>query len=214
MQFARLMTAMAMVAGVGLAQTPTPPQSPALVRGVLLERDTDSATGQISVRAPDNQVYRYQFDRKTYVEREEHMIEAKLLVPGEKVEVVSDTVPGSVLRYARTIHVLPEPPPPRPSSAGRLRAYRTPAERTIPTGNLTYSGVVFRLNGERIVLHTRDGGEQALALRKDTRYVENGEIVEADSLKLNTRVFVRAGKDLYDQLEAYQVIWGSILEPK
>jgi len=64
------------------------------------------------------------------------------------------------------------------------------------------------------VLHTREGGEQSLLLRKDTRYVENGEIVEAGNLKLNMRVFVRAGKDLYDQLEAYQVIWGSILEPR
>jgi hypothetical protein len=25
---------------------------------------------------------------------------------------------------------------------------------------------------------------------------------------------VRAGKDLYDQVEAYQVIWGKILDPK
>ena len=34
------------------------------------------------------------------------------------------------------------------------------------------------------------------------------------SLKPNMRVFVRAGKDLYDQVEAYQVIWGKILDPK
>ena len=28
------------------------------------------------------------------------------------------------------------------------------------------------------------------------------------------RVFVRAGKDLYNEVEAYQVIWGSILTPR
>jgi hypothetical protein len=28
------------------------------------------------------------------------------------------------------------------------------------------------------------------------------------------RVFVRAGKDIYEQVEAYQVIWGKILEPR
>jgi hypothetical protein len=28
------------------------------------------------------------------------------------------------------------------------------------------------------------------------------------------RVFVRAGKNLYEQVEAYQIIWGQILEPK
>ncbi|SPF44191.1 conserved hypothetical protein [Candidatus Sulfopaludibacter sp. SbA4] len=194
------------------AQTPPPP-APALVRGVLLERDTESPSGEFSVRAPDNQVYRYQFDRKTYVERDDQMIDVKRLEPGEKVEVVSDIVSGLVLRYARTIHVLPEPRPARPSSAARLRPAR-PAIDGTPTGNLTFSGVVFRVTGERIVLHTREGGEQSLLLRKDTRYVENGEIVEAGNLKLNMRVFVRAGKDLYDQLEAYQVIWGSILEPR
>ena len=28
------------------------------------------------------------------------------------------------------------------------------------------------------------------------------------------RVFVRAGKDVYQQVEAYQVIWGTILTPQ
>ena len=44
--------------------------------------------------------------------------------------------------------------------------------------------------------------------------MENGEIVEAANLRPNMRVFVRAGKDLYDQLEAYQVVWGDILRPQ
>jgi hypothetical protein len=74
--------------------------------------------------------------------------------------------------------------------------------------------VVFRVTGERLVLHTREGGDQSILLRKDTRFLENGETVEAENLKPNMRVFVKAGKDLYDQVEAYQVIWGSILDPK
>jgi len=37
--------------------------------------------------------------------------------------------------------------------------------------------------------------------------------VEAADLKPNTRVFVRAGKNLGDQIEAYQIIWGEILHP-
>ena len=39
-------------------------------------------------------------------------------------------------------------------------------------------------------------------------------LVDAATLKPNMRVFVRAGKDLYDQVEAYQVIWGTILDPR
>lgn len=201
-----------LVSSIVVAQAPPP--SPALVRGVLLERDQPNGSGEFSVRAADNQVFRYQFDAKTYVEREKQMIDVARLQPGEKVEVVSDTVPGSVLRYARTIHVFEDAPPPRSLTAGRLRAYRTATERSVPAGTLTYSGVVFRVTGERLVLHTREGGDQSLLLRKDTRFLENGETVEAGNLKPNMRVFVRAGKDLYDQVEAYQVIWGSILDPK
>jgi hypothetical protein len=203
---------LALVSSIGMAQTASPP--PALVRGVLLERDSPNGSGEFSVRVADNQVFRYRFDAKTYVEREKQMIDVARLQPGEKVEVLSDTVPESVLRYARTIHVFEDAPPARPLSAGRFRAYRTSTERSIPAGNLTYSGVVFHVTGDRLVLHTREGGDQSLLLRKDTRFVENGETVEAANLKPNMRVFVRAGKDLYDQLEAYQVIWGSILDPK
>jgi len=95
----------------------------------------------------------------------------------------------------------------------RSSADRIMEERALPLGALTYAGVVFRITGEHLVLRTRDGGEQSVNLRKDTRYLLNGEIVEPETLHLNTRVFVRAGKDLWDQIEAYQVIWGKILEP-
>src|SRR5690348_1480835 len=126
------------------AQTPVSPAS-ALVRGVLLERDSQPASGQFSIRTADNQVLRYQFDRKTYVEREHDLIDVPRLKAGEKVEVLSDALPGSALRYARTIHVVDDPPPPRPLTMGRYRANRSVDDRSVPTGTLTYSGVVFRL---------------------------------------------------------------------
>jgi hypothetical protein len=37
--------------------------------------------------------------------------------------------------------------------------------------------------------------------------------VDAGVLAVNTRVFVRAGKTIYDEVEAFQVIWGDILKP-
>ncbi len=85
-------------------------------------------------------------------------------------------------------------------------------ERIPQSGNLTFSGVVSRLNSESLVLRTR-AGEQTLLIRRDTRYVANGDTVEAAQLRPNMRVFVRAGRNLYEQVEAYQVIWGSILDP-
>jgi hypothetical protein len=196
---------------IGAAQVPP---NPALVRGVLLECDARSGSGELSVRAADNQVFRYQFDPKTYVERDDQLIEAARLRPGERVEVVSDIAPGFTLRYARTIHVIPAPAPPRPLTAGRLRASPPQVEPAVRTGNLTFSGVVFRLNGERVVLHTRAAGDRSILLRQDTRYLADGEVVDAAALKPNMRVFVRAGKNLYDEVEAYQVIWGAILNPR
>jgi hypothetical protein len=192
----------------------TPP--PALIRGVILECDTQASAGELAVRDAANEVFRYQFDAKTYAERDGQLIQASGLKPGEKVEVVSDRSPGSNLRYARTIHVVQPVPPPRPLTMGRYRAPNPASHRldTLPTGNLTFAGVVFRLNGERVVLHTRATGEQSILLRADTRYLHDGEIVEAKDLKPNMRVYVRAGRNLYDQVEAYQIIWGSILNPR
>jgi hypothetical protein len=169
--------------------------------------------GEISIRTTDNQVLRYQFDRKTYAEREDRLIEAARVAPGEQVEIVSDRTAGSLLRYARTIHVIEPKAPPRPLSQGRLRAYN-PKMENVRTGNLTYSGVVFRLNPTRVMIHTREAGDLAIQLRNDTRYLQNGVVVEAGDLKTNMRVFVRAGKDVYNEIEAYQVIWGTILDPR
>ena len=188
--------------------------SAALIRGVLVERDAQATSGEFSVRAHGNQVFRYRFDPKTYVERDQRISEVARLVPGDKVEVVSDEGPGSTLRYARTVHVIETPPPPRPLSQGRVRAYRTPAERLAPISTLSFAGVVSRLNSDRVVLHTRAGGDQTILLRQDTRYLANGEVVDFAALQPNMRVFVRAGKNLYDQVEAYQVIWGQILSPR
>ena len=44
-------------------------------------------------------------------------------------------------------------------------------------------------------------------------YLADGQLVDLSHLKANMRVFVLAGKDLYDEVEAYQVIWGKILSP-
>jgi hypothetical protein len=212
-----------LAAGLCAGQTaPAPQPSAALVRGVLLERDAQAAEGEFAVRLADNRVFRYRFDRKTYVEREHDLIDVARLRPGEKVEVVSDSIPGFVLRYARTIHVLEDPPSPNltgvtqgPTTHGRYRAYRSveERERSLPTGNLTYSGVVSSITADRLILHTREG-DRTLFVGKETRFLQDGALVASDNLKMNTRVFIRAGKDLYDQVQAYQIIWGSILAPQ
>jgi hypothetical protein len=191
---------------IAAAQFPSPEQV-----GVLLERDTNVATGEFAIRAPDNQVYRYRFDAKTFVQRDTLSGGMEHVKLGDKVTVDSDPVPGSLLRYARTIRV--DAAAPSALADNRLHpGIVSLLDRTPQSGNLTFSGVVARSSAQSLVLRTRDG-EQTLLIRRDTKYVNNGDTVEAAQLLPNTRVFVRAGRNLYEQVEAYQVIWGSILEP-
>lgn len=199
------------LASVAAAQTRN--ASP-LIRGVLIERDAHTGAGQFSVRAADERVFHYRFDAKTYVEREDRLIDVARLAPGDRVEVLSDEGPASALRYARTIHVVEPPPPTRPLSQGRLRAYRGAVEHYEPLATVSFSGVVSRLEGDRLVLRTREAGELTILLRQDTRFLENGEIVEPETLRPSMRVFVRGGRGVYGEVEAYQVIWGEILKPR
>jgi len=195
-------------------QAPGTPSTGALVRGVLLERDAPAGSGEFSVRAADSQVFRYRFDPKTYVERDEAMIDVARLQPGERVEVVSDQAPGAALRYALTIHVLASTQAARSTFVRTQRASLTAAGDPLFAANLSFSGVVVRLSGGRMFLRTRDDAGQAILLRQDTRYVEDGKVVGAVELKPNMRVYVQAGKSLYDEIEAYEVVWGQILQPR
>ncbi|HWB86954.1 MAG TPA: hypothetical protein VG675_22615 [Bryobacteraceae bacterium] len=187
--------------------------TPPLARGVLLESEVHSGSGEFSIRAADDHVFRYRFDSKTYIELEDRSVNIAALRTGDRLEVMSDDEPGSALRYARTVHVVEAPRTaarrPRPQS----HVWSDPLELLAPVGNLTYAGVVSRQGGGQLTLRTRDNGSQMLLLRPDTRYVENGATVDAAALKPNMRVFVRAGKNLYGEVEAYQIVWGHILEP-
>ena len=193
-----------------------PPAFSGAIRGVLIEYDNPGPAGEFSVRAKNtDQVYRFRFDAKTYVEREEQRVWMQSLQKGDTIEVVADRDESVAVHYARTVHVIEAARPPRAAAlSGRLRSYRaSPIDLLAPRGNLTYSGVIARLTADRLVLHTRQEGDKTILLRLDTRYLEGGTMAEAADLKPNTRVFVRAGKNFEDQVEAYQVIWGEILQP-
>ena len=211
----RLLTVLALVSSAAVQAPAQEPAFNGVARGVLLESDAPAATGEFSIRMQGtNQVYRFSFDSKTYVEREQNRIAMSGLHKGDSVEVVSDRDATIGVHYARTVHVVETRSAPRaPMSNGRSRLYRSPVEFIVPRGNLTYSGLIAKLNADRLVLRTRLDGEKMIVLRRDTRYLDSGSIVEASDLQPNTRVFIRAGRNLDDEIEAYQIIWGEILKP-
>jgi len=177
-------------------------QDSPVIRGIVVRKELSVRAGILSVRAGDRLV-KFRFDTRTYVERDNRPIEGAQLQLGEKVEVVSDAMPGAVMRTAQSIHVL----------TPQLVQRRRPPLET-PKGDLTFSGLVLRLTNSRLVLHQRDNEDVEIVLRPDTRYLENGEAVTAGNLKPNMRVSVRADKNVAGNVEAYQVVWGSMLAPK
>jgi hypothetical protein len=199
---------------VALTQAQAPPSQASFLRGVLLERDAPGDSGEFSVRGPQSEVVRYRFDAKTLVVLGDRTGSIAQLHPGEEVEVQSDPIAESPLRRALFVHAVALPAPPRPTSRPRTPTSSLPPETMFPRGDLTYSGVVSFLSDGRLVLRTRDAGEQTILLRRDTRYLAGGDIARGSDLKANMRVFVRAGKDLYGHTEAYQVMWGRFLEPQ
>jgi hypothetical protein len=183
------------------------------LRGVLLERDTPPAGGEFSVRGPESEVVRYRFDDKTLVVENDRAASVQALRPGCEVEVQSDAIADSPLRYARSVRAFVAAAPLRPALPLRTRNVASPLDTLFLRGDMTLSGVVSFLDNARLVLRTKDSGDQTILLRQDTRYLASGNIVPGSDLKANMRVFVRAGKDLYGHTEAYQVMWGAFLQP-
>lgn len=190
-----------------------------IVRGDLMVWPGSVATGDLSVQTAERRIYTCHFDEKTYFERDNQRISVGATRVGDRLEIVSDRTPGSPLCYARTVHVMAEPPlKPLPGARSRLRSSRSPTELFAPRGNLTFAGIVLRLDREAspetLLIRTRNDGHKTILLRHDTRYLGGGMLLDSASLDVNTRVFVRAGRNMEEQIEAYQVVWGEIFEPK
>jgi hypothetical protein len=80
---------------------------------------------------------------------------------------------------------------------------------------MTFSAVVLRVAPEVLTVRVRgDAQEKTVMLRPDTRFLAHGAPVTEAALRPNTKVFLRAGKNLDGQLEAFQVVWGDILQPQ
>lgn len=182
---------------------------PGFVRGVMVANEAGLSSGEFSIRPPADRVFRFRFDSKTWIERSNERIPGSALRPGELLEVVSDRDPIP-LQYARLVHVIEPTRARSPIETGKYRLSRSP---DADGGNLTFSGIVSSRNGASMTLRTRFDGERMIYLRPDTQCLEQGYEVDPADIQPNARVFVRAGRTTNHGIVAYQVIWGTILQP-
>ncbi|HEV2688115.1 MAG TPA: hypothetical protein VGV35_06160 [Bryobacteraceae bacterium] len=200
-----------MLAAAAPAQDNAPP---GLLRGILLTWSATADAGAFTFLGFENNVYSCSYDRKTYMERDNERITFARAQKGDRLEVVTDRRLASGQCYARTVHILEDPRTrlvpglrPRPNVSSALASLP-------PRGDLTFTGVVVRVTSTSLTLRSRSGDHLLLHLRPDTRFLGEGQVAGPGSLRANTKVFVRAGKNLDDEVEAYQVIWGEILHPE
>ena len=179
-----------------------------LIQGILFESKGSERSGEIKIKATDGAVFICRYDEKTYMEHTGMRVFASALHAEDAVEIVGDRSKFRGSCYARTIRIVDTPLP----SQSRIRPYRMVTEHIAPRGDLTFSGVVIRLQNGLLLLRTRDG-EASILIREDTRFIDGGSSTDRAYLKPNMRVFVRAGRNLEKQIEAYQISWGTIFKP-
>jgi hypothetical protein len=153
-----------------------------------------------SVQDASGGVYQCGYDKRTFVQRNQWPIRVAQLNEGEPVEVLSDRRAGGC--YTRILSVVYTTPTSR----------RKPVEAWMPTGNLSFAGVVIRSDTQTFTIKMHDGDEKVLHLRPDTHFSGDGVRVDASGSLINKHVFVRAGRGLRGILEAYQVMWGDIFQ--
>lgn len=182
-----------------------------VVRGTLLEWE-NGPVGDLSVRVKDNHVYCFRFDGATDIERDGLRLSFAELKKGDAVEILPEPGPDPKLPRAQTVRVVRSEPDRSPAgsadpvSSGLL-------DDLFPRGDMTFAGVVIRVASGRMFIRTRAQGDKEILLRSDTRYFSDGREALFSGLRVNAHVFVRAGHNLDDDVEAYQVMWGAILQP-
>lgn len=163
----------------------------------------------MSVRGPDFRVRVLLYHAETEVRREGRTVPATALQAGDHLEACCIGEPEPRCRAAR-ITVL-EPAPPSQALPRTLWGRAQWAPLWPPRGQLLLSGVIAEIYADRIRLRTRRHGAYLLRLREDTSLIGDGLAADSSQLRVNMRVFVRAGRGVEGDWEAFQVVWGRIL---
>lgn len=182
-----------------------------ILRAELLAWDGSWDDGVLRLRLDSGLNYECAFDGRSFFERDRIRISPGRLRPGDQLEVMSDRTTQSSKCFARRIKVI------LPNTAEEQFAWGSVTRATehfAPRGSLTYTGAVSETFDDRFVLRLRGGGRQTIRLRRDTRFFQNGSPASKEALAVNMQVHVRAGFNPDDEVEAYQVFSGEILQPQ
>ena len=200
---------------VGMASIWAQENAPAgFLKGDFLSWTGTPRSGQFVFQSAGNRIYSCTYDNKTYIERDKRLITIASTEKGDHLEIVSDYRNDSMVCYARLVHVVdPQRAYSAPGVRPRAKATNRPIEPFGPRGNMTLSGLVMGVGSNVLTLKSRSGEYQKIHLRADTRYSTGGQTAEAANLRNNTLVFVRCSRNLENEVEAYQVVWGEILRP-
>jgi hypothetical protein len=201
---------------LGMASVWAQENAPAgFLKGDFLSWTGTPGSGEFVFQSTGNRIYSCTYDDKTYIERDKRYITIASAEKGDRMEIVSDNRRGSMVCYARLVHILdPQRAYIAPGVRPRPKASNRPIEPFGPRGNMTLSGLVMGLGSNVLTLKSRSGEYQTIHLRADTRYSDGGQTAEAGNLRVNTLVFIRCSRNLENEVEAYQVVWGEILRPE
>jgi hypothetical protein len=183
-----------------------------ILRGDLVAWSGTARAGVLTFRNSENHVLTCSFDNLTWFEHENSRVVISGLQAGDHLELVADRKPPSANCYARTVQVL-DAVRSRLGAGGKPRFRRqiSATETWAPRGDMTFSGIVAAVNGDWLSLRLRDHSDRTLLLRQDTRYLGEGLPQQRSSLTPQKLIFVRAGRNLDGDIEAYTIMWGDIL---
>lgn len=180
-----------------------------IVRGTLVGQ----AERTLTVRLADQRELPCSYNARTWFERDTQRIEPSVIRAGDRLEMVADRQDGNC--YVRSVKVLDNTPiKPIPGRRPSLkREYSSPTEAFAPRGEMTFTGIVIDMKEDQLTIRTRTQGNHTFLIRHDTRFMTEGLRQKREELATGTRVFLRAGRNLEGQVEAYSVVWGDILKP-
>jgi hypothetical protein len=181
-----------------------------ILKGELLAWNVRGLSGDLIMETDDGASrWRCQVTMDTFLSRGTIRIHPAGVRVGDTLEIVAEGAPTSCV--ARTVYVKA---PDLRRFQTRIRVSGGQLDSLWPRGLLTFSGIVNRVENDRLYLQTRKFGAKSFALRDDTMFSDGGRPVDLAALGTQTRVFVRANRTFEGDLEVYQVIWGKILQTR